>query len=182
VHVTDEQARHVFGTCAIVEEDDLLSRAIGPRQHVTHFESDAEAGSRRFRDERVARRQPIEVAPEHGFLGELRLRSVHVVLEQVRGDDLVTVMSEPFADRATGCDPTAMGDPAAWLNPPQPFPSRIVRSPEPLFATAMSSRPSRFTSPSSAECGSVPTASGDPEAWLNPPKPFPSRIVTVSSS
>src|SRR6185295_7061811 len=47
------------------------------------------------------------------------------------------------------------------------------------FAVARSGLPSPFMSPTTTDCGEVPTAKGDPMAGENPPEPFPNWIVTL---
>ncbi len=106
--VAHDQPRDVRGACAIVEQHDPLARSIGAREDVPDLEPYAEARSRRLGDEHIAAREPVEIAAEHGFLGELRLRRLDVVVEQVRGEHVVAVATKPFADRAPRGDATAI--------------------------------------------------------------------------
>src|SRR5882672_7922313 len=60
--------------------------------------------------------------------------------------------------------------------------SRIVTLSEYLFATAKSDLPSRLKSATATEKGPEPAPTGEPAGWLNPPAPFPSKIVTLLES
>jgi len=102
VDVADEQPRQLVRTGAIVEEHDALSRPAGTRQDVADLETDAEAGARRLRYERVARIEPVEIAPKHGVLGQLRLCRLDIIVQQVRGDYLMSVVAEAIANRTAG--------------------------------------------------------------------------------
>src|SRR5258708_35742452 len=77
-------------------------------EQVAALEPDAVARPRRFGDQHVARRQPLEVAAEHVALRELRLRRFHVVGQQMGRQHLVAVVLEPLADRASGQDAAAI--------------------------------------------------------------------------
>src|SRR5436190_1450419 len=73
-----------------------------------------------------------------------------------------------------------MGDPAAGLNPPDPFPSRIDTLLASKFTTARSSFPSRLKSPLATNPGFAPTGIGDPAGCVKAPNAGPQTPVVGS--
>lgn len=66
------------------------------------------------------------------------------------------------------------------VNPPEPFPKKIVMLLLTTFAVARSGMPSPLKSPTMIEAGPDPGAlNGLPEAAVNPPDPFPSNTVML---
>src|SRR5437867_1343881 len=94
---------------------------------------------------------------------------------------IVTLLEPKFTTTRSGFpsrlkSPTAMdwglfstptGEPAAWVNAPEPLPSRIVTVFEPPFVTARSAVPSRLKSPTAVDEGKNPTLTGDPPASVS---------------
>src|SRR5262249_38316564 len=95
-------------TLAIVEQDDALAGFRCAAEDVTDLEADAVARARRFGDEDVASRQPVEIAFVHLALGQPRFPGLDVVGEQVRRQHLVAGALEAFADRAARGDAAAV--------------------------------------------------------------------------
>ena len=108
VHVADDQTRNRVPPRSIVKQDNLLTCLFRAGEHVPDFEADPEAGSRCFGDEHVAVRQPFEIAAEHRRLGQLRLGGFDIVVQEMRGQHVVAMLLEAFADDAAGGDAAAI--------------------------------------------------------------------------
>src|SRR5665213_1531856 len=78
-----------------------------------------------------------------------------------------------------GDDPTAIGLPAAAVNPPDPFPRSTVTVLLPELAVTRSSWPSPLKSAAATKAGDAPTAKGLRAAAVNPPEPLRRRTVTL---
>jgi hypothetical protein len=92
----------------VVHEQHALAGAVGPRQHIPHFESDAEARSRRVGNQHVTRFQPVDVALVDLAFAEQRFRALDVVGEQMLGEDGVAVALEDIDQRPESRDSPAI--------------------------------------------------------------------------
>lgn len=104
VTVPYDEPRDSRPTVRIIEKVDPLSSRGSPRQDVTDFEADAKARGRRFRHERIAAIQPIQIAGEHRLLAEGRLRRLNVVIEEMRCQYHVPPRCESVGQSASGRD------------------------------------------------------------------------------
>src|SRR5258706_375660 len=84
---------------------------------------------------------------------------------------------------------TLTGEPAASVNPPDPFPSRIVTVYEERLARARSGTPSRLKSPAAMETGEFPAPMGEPAASAKkigdaqiPERQSPANVQALRSS
>jgi hypothetical protein len=78
-------------TIRAVHQQHPLAGIVRASQHVTDFESDAEAGAGRIGHEQVAGFQPFDIPFVHLTLGQARFSRVHIVVEQVLRQHLVSV-------------------------------------------------------------------------------------------
>src|SRR5262245_25568363 len=108
MHVADHESRYARGALSIVEQHDLLTRSISTGDDVPDLESHAETRARRLGHEDVAAGEPLEIAAEHRFFGQLRLAGLDVVVEQVRREHVVPVLAQPRADCAAGGNAAAI--------------------------------------------------------------------------
>ena len=88
-------------TGRVIQRDDPLPRRRGASEHVSDLESNAVTGAGGFGHEDLAPRQPVDVPAEDLFLAQPGFRRFDVIGEQVRGQHVMPVLLQPFADNAT---------------------------------------------------------------------------------
>ena len=108
VAISGDQSRDGRPSRRIVHQHDPLPAGARSPEHVAHFEPHAVARARGLGNEDIAPRQPLDVASKHLGLGELRLGVLDIVGQEMRREDVMTMMLKAFADGTPGQHATAI--------------------------------------------------------------------------
>ena len=102
IAISGDQSRDGRPSRRVVHQHDPLPAGARSPEHVAHFEPHAVARARGLGDEDSALRHPLDVASKPLALGELRLGVVDIVGQEMRRENVMTMMLKAFADGTPG--------------------------------------------------------------------------------